>query len=48
MRKGVWPDPPGDWPLPAHAQAPSGFVLIRPRADGRAPDSDIDHDTDVD
>ena len=37
MLKGVWPDPPGDWPLPLHFQAPNGFVLMRPFADPRLP-----------
>ena len=30
MLRGIWPDPPGDWPLPPHAQAPSGFILMKP------------------
>ena len=30
MRRGIWPDAGSDWPMPAHAQAPTGFLLLRP------------------
>ena len=42
MLKGVWLEPHGDWPLPVHAQAPSGFVLMRPHADRAETADDAD------